>query len=59
MQVLVKYILTNTFSKAKTLLESIHIVGKFGGDNVWQKWMDKDFGKTNLANEWLDWPKHY
>ena len=22
-----------------------HIVGKFGGDNVWGKWMDEDFDK--------------
>ena len=22
------------------------IVGKFGGNNVWQKYMDKDFGKN-------------
>ena len=21
------------------------IMGKFGSDNVWQNWMDKDFGK--------------
>ena len=21
------------------------IVGKFGGINIWQKWMDKDFGE--------------
>ena len=21
-------------------------MGKFGGDNVWQKWMDEDFGKN-------------
>ena len=24
----------------------IQIVGEFGGDNIWQKWIDKDFGKT-------------
>ena len=26
------------------------IAGKFGGDNVWRKWMDKDFGEKSLAN---------
>ena len=24
--------------------------GKFGSDNVWQKWMDKDYGKKNHVN---------
>ena len=24
------------------------IAGKFGGDNVWQKWMDKDFGDWRI-----------
>ena len=28
-----------------------HIAGKFGGANVWQKWMDKDPGEKILANE--------
>ena len=25
---------------------SMYIVGKFGSNNVWWKWMDKDFSKT-------------
>ena len=24
------------------------IAGKFGGDNVWQKWTDKDFGDWRI-----------
>ena len=28
-----------------------HIAGKFGGNNVWQKWMSQDFDKK-LANEY-------
>ena len=27
------------------------IAGKLGDVNVWQKWMDKDFGKKRLANQ--------
>jgi len=27
-----------------------HIVEKFGSDNVWQKWVDEDIDKKNLAN---------
>ena len=23
-----------------------HIVGKFGSNNVWRKWMDKDFAEN-------------
>ena len=34
---------------------SYHIVGKLGGDYVWQKWMDKDFGKK--LGKWIDQPK--
>ena len=31
------------------------IAGKFGGNNVWQKWMDVYiFGKESLANEYVD-----
>ena len=29
------------------------IVGKFGNDNVWQKWMDKAFDEKTLANEYI------
>ena len=25
--------------------EQYHVVGRFGGNKVWQKWVDKDFGK--------------
>ena len=25
------------------------IAGKFGGDNVWRKWMDKDFGEKKFG----------
>ena len=28
-------------------------MGKFGGDNVWQKWMDKDFGGKNWSGEFV------
>ena len=24
---------------------TIQLAGKFGGDNVWRKWMDEDYGK--------------
>lgn len=30
-----------------------HIAEKFGGNNFWQKWMDGDFGKKSLTNEWM------
>ena len=31
------------------------IAGKFGGNNVWLKWMDEYiFGKESLANEYVD-----
>ena len=28
-----------------------HLVGNFGGANVWRKQMDKDLGKKSLVNE--------
>ena len=33
------------FLSFKEIAQSYHIAGKFGGNNVWQKWMDHDFGQ--------------
>ena len=30
-----------------------HKAGKFGSDNVWQKWIYEDFGEKCLANQWI------
>ena len=35
-----------------------HIAGKFDGDIVWQKWMDKDFGEKKFG-KLIDQPKGY
>ena len=42
---------TTQYSTAQyTKLFNYRIAGKFGGNNVWRKWMDKDFGKIFMAN---------
>ena len=34
------------------------IVIKFGGDRVWRKWRNEDFGKT-MFDKSIGWPKGY
>ena len=58
---MVAYFLNNIINhcfdlKCDSIICTVAIVGKFGGNKVWQKWMNKDFGKNSLANYYRNLP---
>ena len=40
----------HALSNYMTKFKKFCIAGKFGGNNIWQKGMDEDFGQKSLAN---------